>query len=578
MSKRIIGICLRGGIVCAAYLYTSWLFFAPIFWTLTGPVKSFEEGLQQVFARSDGHGLLIGGGIDLIGTLWIFSNAKSIFEGEHGTILSEVYAPIGFDLGKNTGFAWADAALSWPLMSFLEGSSFYNAHVLLTLFLSQVGVYVFLRAWKTPFWIALPLASFVIFNPFVIQEVFQGRPTQVHLVFHGLFLLCIAKIAQKGHWVWSLFGGFFLAASCLVYWFSGAAIGFCGILLILLCSQNLRKSITRLLLLGCVSLLMILPITWRVSSLFLSGTGASSFAQIRRQPIAEIELFPRSIPIQNWLYTSTWSDVWIYLQGLLPSMILWLAIFSLLIVRNRFRVALLLLIAVSLPIEGALVLPNQWWFPTGYAFLQTIFPPLTRCTVPERMMVAGLFITFFVIALGLTRIVRMGKSVISRSFLSFALGSILVVLALQGKPQKDNGNYSRHHIDKSYLSYTKKYPGGLIDVPLIASEKTYVQQRYHKQKIIGGPGQDSVRPFSHRRYYQRNTLLKGLERLAEHGKTRSVRELDRKQLWNDGFRLVVVHMNLSKATQASYEELIGAKGELDTRKNRLYIALPNPNQ
>jgi len=149
---------------------------------------------------------------------------------------------------------------------------------------------------------------------------------------------------------------------------------------------------------------------------------------------------------------------------------------------------------------------------------------------------------------------------------------------LQHAPTKAQSNRSSANIDISYKTYTELYPGGIIDVPLIASEKTYVQQQYHKQKIIGGPGQDSVRPQKHRRYYQQNKLLLALERLAEKGTSLSFREEDLKKLWNDGFRLLIVHTHLSKAKNQAYEELLNTTGIYDSRSKRLFIPLPTPKE
>ena len=64
--------------------------------------------------------------------------------------------------------------------------------------------------------------------------------------------------------------------------------------------------------------------------------------------------------------------------------------------------------------------------------------------------------------------------------------------------------------------------------------------------------------------------------MAEKGKQRTVKKKDIVQLWNDGFRLLVVHMNMSKATQEEYEDLLGVSGELDQRKNRLYFPILEP--
>ena len=577
MSKRIITFLFEASLVCLWAAYSCWLFVRPVFWTLSGPVSSFSEGIERIIFREDGQGLLVGGGIDLIGTLWIFSNARSIFEGAQETYLTDIYAPIGFDLGMNTGFAWADAALSWPIMNALGEQNFYNAHVLFTLFISQIGVYLLLRAWKTPILISLLLMSFVVINPFTIEEIYQGRPTQAHLFFHALFLLSMTKIIQKKGWIWSLIGALSLASACLVYWFSGAAVGFCGLLMYAFFARSRTRSLSKLILLGTGAISIVLAATWRVSKDFLLGSGGMQFAQLRRPPADDINLGILNIPLQKWQYISSWPDAASLLDTLLfPFVLIPLACTAALLHPKRIRSLLFLFIAITIPIEGAIVLQNGVWFPTGYAFLHSIFPPLPRCTVPHRMMVAPLLIFLVMIGMGLHASLQRLHSFFFRQIIIGSLCFGLYQSIQSAVPTSKNTNISRHAIDQSYVQYSTKYPGGIIDVPLIASEKTYVQQRHHKQKIIGGPGQDSVRPHTHRRYYQKNSFLLSLESLAEKGKSRTIKEKDKVQLWNDGFRLLVVHMNLSKATQEEYEELLGTSGELDRRKNRLYIPITEP--
>ena len=189
------------------------------------------------------------------------------------------------------------------------------------------------------------------------------------------------------------------------------------------------------------------------------------------------------------------------------------------------------------------------------------------------MMVSSLIIVLLVIGWGCRAMVERAKSRPTRLLGSFMIFLGLCSLLKEQVPEMNMGNTSRHIKDLYYLQYAQQFPGGIIDVPLKASEKTYVQQRYHKQKIIGGPGQDSVRPQSHRRYYQKNTLLLALEGLAEKGTGRSIRDGDHQKLWDDGFRLIVVHLNMSRSRQEAYEELLNSEGVLDTRKNRLYIPM-----
>jgi hypothetical protein len=365
-----------------------------------------------------------------------------------------------------------------------------------------------------------------------------------------------------------------LAGSCLVYWFSGAAVGFCGLLLYFLFAKKPLFSLPKLFLLGGGAIAIILLTTWRVSKTFLLGTGKTQFAQLRRPSVSEIDLGIIEIPIQKWQYIMSFSDLnSMFSTLLIPSSIFLCALGSALICKKRFRTLLLILVTITIPIEGAIVFQYGTWFPTGYAFLHSIFPPLPRCTVPHRMMVSSLLIILLIIGWGSNTIVQNGKSIPTRILRMLIIFMGLYSLLQEQIPNMKQGNTSRHSKDRSYLQYTQQFPGGIIDVPLIASQKTYVQQRYHKQMIIGGPGQDSVRPQAHRRYYQKNTLLLALEGLAERGKGRSIREGDQQKLWDDGFRLIVVHLDMSNSRQESYEELLKTEGILDKKKNRLYIEI-----
>ena len=124
---------------------------------------------------------------------------------------------------------------------------------------------------------------------------------------------------------------------------------------------------------------------------------------------------------------------------------------------------------------------------------------------------------------------------------------------------------------------TQKWPGGLIDVPLMRSQYTYIQQVFHRQPILGGPGLINVRPWEHQLYSQRNSVLRGIEELSEKGvTTRKIKEADKRQLWNDGFRLIVIHLSYSKGEKESYRSIFGTDGMLDMRGNRLFIPLIEP--
>ena len=178
-------------------LFCAWLWFVPIFWDLAHGLREYSAALWEVFFQSSRVELMLGGGIDHLGTLWIFSMVDEILRGESGTILPGIYAPFGFDLGKNTGFGWADATLSWPLIRWLGVPAFYNLHVFLTLALSQITIVALFRTAGAPRLAALGLSTLALFHPFAFTEVYQGRPTQMHWFFHALFLLSLLKIHHR---------------------------------------------------------------------------------------------------------------------------------------------------------------------------------------------------------------------------------------------------------------------------------------------------------------------------------------------------------------------------------------------
>ena len=122
----------------------------------------------------------------------------------------------------------------------------------------------------------------------------------------------------------------------------------------------------------CVAI--VLGTTWRVSKDFIFGSGGMQFAQLRRPPADEINLGFISIPIQKWQYLQQFTDVPSMLETLFfPASLMIVSLLAALLMQKRIRSILFLLIAITIPIEGAIVLQNGVWFPTGYAFLHSIF-------------------------------------------------------------------------------------------------------------------------------------------------------------------------------------------------------------
>ena len=76
-------------------------------------------------------------------------------------------------------------------------------------------------------------------------------------------------------------------------------------------------------------------------------------------------------------------------------------------------------------------------------------------------------------------------------------------------PEAENLKVSSFVVDEVRMNIAEEYRGGMIDVPFSRSENTYIQQLFHKQPVLGGPGLNRVQPDAHVEYCMGNALLKG---------------------------------------------------------------------
>jgi hypothetical protein len=570
--------------IAVSSLVVSWLFFAPMFWELAGHSSGFPEAFVTVFFSSAQKAKTIGGGIDHIGTIWMFGTVQEILAGEQPTILQGLYAPIGFDLGKNTGFAWGDVWLSLPLIGWLGVPGFYNLHVLLTLALTMSGAALLCRTIGAPLLLSIGLASLSILHPFAIEEIYQGRPTQMHWLFHGVFLASLVRLCEGQEWRWVLLGAAALSGACMTYWFGGAAVGFAGLSAYML-STALEGSRARkagaAAALATLAVLLCLFLTWRISGPILAGNGSSLFSQLRTPPQYEVDLGLFTIPVQHFTRVYTWEGAGELLESTGISTALWCVALLGAVVpwewRRRLPWIAGSVIAAGIPMGPAIIFP-QGWSITGYALLQTVFPPLARSTLPHRMMVAPSLLFILVGAMAGAALARRLQGTGWNRAFSLGLGGILLYAGLQNAPSAEDTNSGMFGPDSALLQATQRWSGGIIDVPLVKSQHSYVQTIYHRRKILGGPGLISVRPMQHQRYCQRNSFLKMLEQLAEKGTLRTFKNTALEQLHDDGFGILAVHESMSRSPLDAYRQLAKNDGMLDSRGKVLYLPLPKPDE
>ena len=565
----------------------AWLWFVPVFWELSADQTSFWGAIQSVFFQSDKKEFFLGDTTDLQGTVWIFDHFAKIVHGEAGTTMPHIYAPIGFDVGLNTGFAWADAALAYPYVRWIGIPGFYNLHVWITLWLNGVLLTILFRQSKVSMPVALGLAGVCIHNNVVAEELLHGRPTQVHWWFHALFLIALLRLttlrSENNHTRWAVLGGLALAGACLTYWFGGASLGFVGAIVAgcsLLKRHSSFKTVTLPqlrdgLILGGTALLVALLCTWRLSVQYLSG-GGGLFTDLQPMVWTTWSFLGRTIDITSVVHIHSWNGfVEAVQRNALPEVLWWIWGLSMipLGLSKRWPWMLGASLALFIPLPSAFNFGTTW-VPTTNAFLHWIFPPMERCGFPERLVVTPILLIGVTASMGWQTVEQHITSWMPKAswVLSLAIGCCLMSIAYDGIPT--NPTTSTLKADRDVLLITEAIPGGIIHIPVEEAGNAFIQQLFHKQPILTGPGADTVRPKEHVAYSEANSLLRALELLAKenHPLQPVFDENDRTQLQSDGFRWIQVDLRKSASPASAYVDLLGHGGV--HRINRHFLGIP----
>ena len=305
------------------------------------------------------------------------------------------------------------------------------------------------------------------------------------------------------------------------------------------------------LVLSVITLSVSLLITARVSIPMLQGERNNLYYQLDRSPLTEIDLEVFTIPIQSMTHLlSSLEDFYTLLKTLpVEGHFWWLA--PLLIIPLNWRKSIPWLIgfiiAVGDSIDTGTAL-ERGMLPTGHALFHAVFPPLPRCEFPISMVVAPLLLMLSGLACLAGRLHFRHPLTPSQRIIQSLVGFYADRIGARRKTTVRNSE--DFQIDGDLVMATRQIPGGVIDVPFERSQNAYVQQIYHKQPILGGPGMNSVRPDGHEEYVNSSAFLRGLEALAV-GETPEEALTDKsvRRIWNDGFRWIVVHTNLSRSAK-----------------------------
>lgn len=536
---------------------------------------------------------LLGGGMDLLGTLWTFDRVARMLEGRSSTVHADVYAPVGWDQGAAEGFAWLDAVLAWPLVITMGIPAFYHVHLLLLLVAVQASAWLVLRAEASGgervdapavgSGAALVLSCLLVHVPLLERELLEGRSTQVHLVLPLLFLLVVVRLERavgrtEGRSVVGLAAGagVLLGASCYVYWFHALAFALLGAGWLALGRDGpWRRRGLGVGGMALVAALVAAGPAWRLVGPLLGGDGGTWIPDLAAPPTWAVDLGPFGLGIRGQPSVDLLrpAEVLDALLGPGIPLLLVLAAAGLCFVPGARACRRWTLVSVALlPLGlGPLVGVGGTTLPAPLGLLQVVLPPLARCHDPERLLVAPL--------VGLLAAVAAGCATVATRQVPTAGLGLAVVLAVGAgatvrRPALSMPT-STFPTRGFWAELPHRHPGGIIQVPLSSSNEDYAFQVVHRQPLLGGPGIRGVgiRPEAHVRYCAENGLLRAFEALAAGSPTvPAATSSDLVRLRADGFRVVVVHAPRSVAPVEQYEALLGTTAW----RRGLYAALPLP--
>lgn len=495
-------------------------------------------------ARGPGDGWP-GAGVDRDGTLffidWLAAAAARPALGHE----PRLYAPMGWDAGAATGYAWADlvpAAVARALG--VQAGVVWSGHLLWTVGSSAAAVaWMARRAGARPAGAAL-LGTLAALHPLVARELGEGRPTQAWLA-PAAVLFGLALAGRRG--ASAAAAGVALAVACLSYWFVGAAAGLAVGWALLSglgqpgrCAGALRAAGVAAVGVGAVSVL-----AWPAVAPWLPGSGASPDAAWARPPWAHIDLGLLRLPVRRPGSVASPVEAAAVHADALP--VEWLALggLGLLAARRRWAALAWLVLACGVTLAPWLRWPGGG-APTGAWLLDLVFPPLARNRWPDRLFPVPLLVAVWLAARGLGPHPRLLAALAAVALLARA--TTWEPLPTQAPPDP-----------AALTAVLSAGPGGLIDVPLSRAERTYPLVLTHGRPLLGGPGLARVRPPAHTAWCAANPLLAGLEALAAgHAPAIAWSPADAAALRDAGFGLIVVWTDEARAPVARFAAWLGA--------------------
>lgn len=230
--------------------------------------------------------------VDAWGTQWFYWFAGRVVAGAQDFARTDLlFYPWGKEIYLHTGGNLLDAVIAWPLFAVLPSALAWNLWVAAILatnawagtrLASAIGAP---EGWRWTAGVALVL------NPYVLQEIAFGRPTQAIALFGALAAAGLWGMQRPGQ---AVAAGAMLALTGWTYWFHGMVLGALAVahgLWRLVVGPDRLRQLALHGLAGAVCLGMVLPLAWPMVEavdagevpglLALDGTGLTAPLALR---------------------------------------------------------------------------------------------------------------------------------------------------------------------------------------------------------------------------------------------------------------------------------------------------------
>lgn len=403
-----------------------------------------------------------GGGVDLPGTLWMHWWVRTTFQ--EGTLpiwTDLLFYPDGKNFFNDTGANFLDAYLGIPLQWIFGVPDFLDV---LNVLVVAGNAWAFERLARDVNGDNLPAAwgaavAFEI-NPYTLQQVDEGRPTQALMWFAILAIRHLLRL-DRGTWRDAVLFGVFTVLQGLTYWFT---IYFLALVLLpvalVVLARAPRVVAPRLLLAMAVCGAIAAPFLWRIS-------GEVDAGRVTR------------LVYEHWQYSPVGMSTRWRLLGSQFAQATWIAMFvgAAVCARSTWPWLLGVFLALDFGVGPSLNITTPALENPPFIWLWEHLPFLPRLGFPERIACFGFLALGIAAAKALTRV-------------DVVWAGLLVFVALgearfrQSLPLQTTA----YHFSEAN-DIVKREGGAIVYLPFGTNEDAMVFQTQHHQPLFGGMGE-----------------------------------------------------------------------------------------